>query len=122
MTVYDEALSDAVYLRRILAEQGLDDDGASPHSWRCDHKDRYPDYCTCVAEIIDAIIAAGFRRYPSDPVTEWEYNVAEDGEVADEGVSWYGDADPEFDPPLRPDEKVVRRRPAGAWEPVGDAT
>lgn len=51
-----------VDLRRILAEQGLDDNGASPHSWRCEHLDRYPDYCTCVDDIIDAILASDAIR------------------------------------------------------------
>lgn len=43
-------------IRELLAEQGFDVNGASPHSWRCEHPDRYPDYCTCVDDMIDAIL------------------------------------------------------------------
>lgn len=58
------------------------------------------------------------------PGTEWwEYNIAKDGEVEDEASGWFGDtsplsSSPEFSPELEPNEKVVRRIPAGAWEPV----
>lgn len=37
---------------RALREQGL------PHSWRCEHPDRYPDACTCVEDVADAILEA----------------------------------------------------------------
>ena len=59
MTVEHE---DREALVRVLADQGFDDNGASPHSWRCDHPERYPDYCTCVTDMIDAILEAGFHR------------------------------------------------------------
>jgi len=59
MTVRRE---DREALVRVLADQGFDDNGASPHSWRCEHPDRYPDYCTCVTDMIDAILEAGFHR------------------------------------------------------------
>ena len=58
-------------LRQVMAEQGFDDDGAHPHSWRCENPDRFPHYCTCVNEMIDAILAwmreQGFCRH--EPVT-----------------------------------------------------
>ena len=82
-----EAHDERVELRRILAEQGLDDNGFSPHSWRCEHPDRYPDACTCVADIIDAILAAGYRKQPEP---EWEYGTAlvgASGEIWDEEPS-----------------------------------
>ena len=41
-----------------IREQGLDDGGFSPHSWRCEHADRYPGYCTCVNDMRDAILDA----------------------------------------------------------------
>jgi hypothetical protein len=41
-----------------LREQGLDDNGAHPHSWRCEHPDRYPGYCTCVEQTATAILMA----------------------------------------------------------------
>lgn len=59
-------------LLKVLAEQGLSEPAYSPHSWRCEHPDRYPDYCTCARDMADAILAAGFRRSvvstPSDEV------------------------------------------------------
>lgn len=52
-------------IERVLREQGLDDNGASPHGWRCQHPDRFPDYCTCVSDAVQAIAAeleaAGYR-------------------------------------------------------------
>jgi len=45
-------------VKRVLREQGLDDNGASPHSWRCEHPDRYPGYCTCVDDVAAAVLAA----------------------------------------------------------------
>lgn len=49
-------------LRKIMAEQGLGDNGRSPHSVRCGYPDRLPGYCTCVDDMIDAILAAGYRK------------------------------------------------------------
>lgn len=62
-------------LRRIMAEQGFDVEGATPHGWRCEHPDRYPGYCTCVGDMIDAVLAAGYRKHP-EPEWEWEYGTA----------------------------------------------
>jgi hypothetical protein len=58
--------AERVLLRRVLAEQGLDTavnpgDHFCPHSWRCENPDRYPGYCTCVDDLMDAIFAVGFR-------------------------------------------------------------
>ena len=44
------------------AWQGFDDNGCSPHAWRCENPDRFPGYCTCVDDMIDAILAAGYRK------------------------------------------------------------
>lgn len=41
-----------------IREQGLDDNGPHPHGWRCEHPDRFPDYCTCVADMRNAILEA----------------------------------------------------------------
>jgi hypothetical protein len=43
-------------VRRVLREQGLDDNGATPHSWRCEYPDRFPNYCTCVDDVAQAIL------------------------------------------------------------------
>jgi hypothetical protein len=48
-------------LDRLIREEGLGDNGASPHSWRCEHPDRYPDACDCVQSMREAILGAGFR-------------------------------------------------------------
>lgn len=48
-------------LKRVLNEEGLDINGANPHSWRCAYPDRYPGACSCVDNMIEAILAAGFR-------------------------------------------------------------
>lgn len=41
---------------KILAENGLNDQGGSPHGWRCDHPDRYPGYCQCASVIAEDIV------------------------------------------------------------------
>ena len=53
--------------RVILAirEQGLDHNGFHPHGWRCEHPDRFPGYCDCVASMADAVIAVMTK--PADP-------------------------------------------------------
>ena len=40
-----------------LRAEGLTEDGGHPHGWRCEYPDRYPDYCTCVTETADAVLA-----------------------------------------------------------------
>ena len=127
MTEQDDTHEAQVELRRILAENGLDDDGASPHSWRCEHPDRYPGGCTCVAEIIDDIIAAGYRKRPEP---EWEYGA---GYEAYNGVEmrWFSmggeaytvreAAENEVARFRDPLVRLVRRTRPGPWVPVGDA-
>lgn len=61
-------------LLKVLAEQGLSEPGYSPHGWRCDNPDRYPDYCTCARDTADAILTAGFRR--QWPITDAQVQVA----------------------------------------------
>ena len=38
--------------------EGLTSDGGTPHGWRCEHPDRYPDYCKCPAEMAELAITA----------------------------------------------------------------
>lgn len=45
-------------VKKALREQGLDDNGLSPHGWRCEHPDRFPDYCTCVDDVARAALSA----------------------------------------------------------------
>lgn len=40
-----------------MRENGLTEDGGSPHSWRCSDKDRYPGPCGCLDELIDDLLA-----------------------------------------------------------------
>jgi hypothetical protein len=54
-------------LRRVFREQGFDDVGASPHSWRCQYPDRYPNECSCLDEMVAAILGAGFILAPTCP-------------------------------------------------------
>jgi hypothetical protein len=49
-------------LEGVIRAEGLDDNGASPHSWRCEYPDRYPGACHCVEWMRDAILEAGFRQ------------------------------------------------------------
>lgn len=45
-------------LTRVLAENGIGPDGQDGlHSWRCADKVRYPDYCTCVPELVADLLA-----------------------------------------------------------------
>lgn len=38
--------------------EGLTSDGGTPHGWRCEHPDRYPDYCKCPTEMAESAITA----------------------------------------------------------------
>ena len=38
--------------------EGLTPDGGTPHGWRCEHPDRYPDYCKCPTEMAESAITA----------------------------------------------------------------
>ena len=44
-------------IRKVLVEWGMDN-GGSPHSWRCEYPDRYPDECDCLDGITNDIIRA----------------------------------------------------------------
>lgn len=44
--------------KQALRENGLNEEGGSPHSWRCEDKSRYPGPCRCVDEIVQDVIAA----------------------------------------------------------------
>jgi hypothetical protein len=43
-------------LKQVFREQGFDDHGYSPHGWRCDYPDLYPDECTCLDDMATALI------------------------------------------------------------------
>ena len=38
--------------------EGLTPDGGTPHGWRCEHPDRYPDYCKCPTEMAESAVTA----------------------------------------------------------------
>jgi hypothetical protein len=72
-------------IKRVLREQGLDDNGANPHSWRCENPDRYPDYCTCVDDVAVALLDALFPSPEPGPHGEEPPNPA-DVNAADLGL------------------------------------
>lgn len=43
-------------VKQMLAENGFTPNGGHPHSWRCEHPDRYPGACRCVDEMTDDIL------------------------------------------------------------------
>lgn len=55
MNIPEKALQAA---RSALSDEGLTDDGGNPHSWRCEHPDLYPGYCTCVEDLARAALSA----------------------------------------------------------------
>jgi hypothetical protein len=65
-------------IKRVLREQGLDDNGANPHSWRCENPDRYPGYCTCVEDVAVALLDALFPT-PTEPANPADVNAADLG-------------------------------------------
>jgi hypothetical protein len=65
-------------IKRILREQGLDDNGASPHSWRCENPDRYPGYCTCVNDVAVALLDTLFPL-PYEPANPADTDAADLG-------------------------------------------
>ena len=38
--------------------RGLTPDGGTPHGWRCEYPDRYPDYCKCPIEVAELAVSA----------------------------------------------------------------
>ena len=38
--------------------EGLTSDGGTPHGWRCEHPDRYPDYCKCPIDVAESAVTA----------------------------------------------------------------
>ena len=38
--------------------EGLTSDGGTPHGWRCEYPDRYPDYCKCPIEMAESAVTA----------------------------------------------------------------
>jgi hypothetical protein len=45
-------------VERCEGANGADIDGGSFHSWRCFDKERYPERCSCTADVVDEIIVA----------------------------------------------------------------
>ena len=45
-------------LEKVLEEHGIVPVEENFHAWRCGHPDRYPNYCHCVPDLLDALIAA----------------------------------------------------------------
>jgi len=43
-------------LAKVLTDHGIGPNEDGLHSWRCGHPDRYPDYCHCVPDLLDALI------------------------------------------------------------------
>lgn len=60
--------------------EGLTSDGGTPHGWRCEHPDRYPDYCKCPTEMADSAITAYLAV--TQPIVE----TVEELEALDEGA------------------------------------
>ena len=54
---------------KALELEGFDHEGGTTHSWRCEHPDRYPSYCTCpeetVAIVRDNLTADDLRDTPA---------------------------------------------------------
>ena len=43
---------------KVLTDHGIVPNENGFHAWRCEHPDRYPDYCHCVPDLLDALEAA----------------------------------------------------------------
>ena len=60
--------------------EGLTQDGATPHGWRCEYPDRYPDYCTCPIDVAESAVTAYLEV--AQPVVETVEGLV----VCDEGA------------------------------------
>ena len=38
-----------------LVDYGINEPTCGIHAWRCEHPDRYPDYCKCLADLMSAL-------------------------------------------------------------------
>ena len=52
-----DAAEAMVVAAAVLVEYGLDRQGGSPHSWRCEYPDRYGP-CDCACELAEALVGA----------------------------------------------------------------
>ena len=55
MTDETARLRDA--LGKVLADHAIVPNQNGFHGWRCEHPDRYPDYCHCVPDLLDDLMA-----------------------------------------------------------------
>lgn len=55
MNIPDEAIE---AVKSVLRDEGLDEKGGNPHSWRCEFPDLYPNHCTCVDDLARAALEA----------------------------------------------------------------
>lgn len=51
---------------QACAEHGLDNEGNSPHSWKCEHPDRYPGYCNCATELSTHVLVSALPHLTSN--------------------------------------------------------
>jgi hypothetical protein len=45
-------------IMKVLNDNGINTENGSIHSWRCFDKERYPEPCSCAAEVVVEIIQA----------------------------------------------------------------
>lgn len=57
MNIPEEAVE---AVKSVLRDEGLDEKGGNPHSWRCEFPDLYPNHCTCVDDLARAALEAAW--------------------------------------------------------------
>lgn len=55
MNIPEEAVE---AVKSVLRDEGLDETGGNPHSWRCEFPDLYPNHCTCADDLARAALEA----------------------------------------------------------------
>jgi hypothetical protein len=70
---------DRARIAQALRDNGFDSEGG-PHSWRCFDKERYPEPCGCMDEVLDDI-AAALDPVPYVAFQQGQEHLVHDGEA-----------------------------------------
>lgn len=78
MNIPEEAVE---AVKSVLRDEGLDENGGNPHSWRCEFPDLYPNHCTCVDDLARAALEAACAVMHPVLTTPEELEALPDGTV-----------------------------------------
>lgn len=76
-------------LAQVLSDHAIVPEQEGFHSWRCGHPDRYPGYCHCVPDLLDALVLAAAPDLSHDAeVARLREALMRLAGLADDGNCW----------------------------------